>query len=562
MGVHLSVDYGTSSTVALLAWPDGRTQPLLFDSSPLLSSAVYAEADGRLLTGRDAVRAARLDPSRFEPNPKRRIDEPEVLLGDREVPVAELVAATLRRVLGEATRAAGGRPASVTVTHPVTWGPARRAILTDACSEAGLGDVDLVAEPVAAATNFAAGTRVEAGQAVVVYDLGAGTFDVSVVRRTGSAFEALAYRGLDDLGGLDLDALVVEHAAGTVTDGEASAWRGVTEPGDADGRRQHRALWDDARETKEALSRQPSAGFHVTALRRDVLVTRDEFERAAGPLLQRTVDLTLATIRESRAKPDQIAGVFLVGGGSRTPLVATLLHRATGIAPTLLEQPELVVAQGALPAAAPAAGPAAGPAPSDLVSAPRTDAAPASAPVSVPPFEPVSAPVSAPLSGPLSGPVAAPASVSSSVPLSVLAPSAVPASVDDDGQERQERPEPGVGDAGRDRTAPAPGALRALSVAAGVASIIVCWVIVNQYSTLSTPTTMLVYTVPLLLAAVAAFTYAARLIGPVAGAVCCLATAMGVDTNFGPRFDPAVTAYYSLLVVPAALLAIGIRKKA
>ncbi|MEV0568409.1 hypothetical protein [Dactylosporangium sp. NPDC050588] len=143
MGVHLSVDYGTSSTVALLAWPDGRTQPLLFDSSPLLSSAVYAETDGRLLTGRDAVRAARLDPSRFEPNPKRRIDEPEVLLGDREVPVAELVAATLRRVLGEATRAAGGRPASVTVTHPVTWGPARRAILTDACSEAGLGDVDL-----------------------------------------------------------------------------------------------------------------------------------------------------------------------------------------------------------------------------------------------------------------------------------------------------------------------------------------------------------------------------------------------------------------------------------
>ncbi|MEV0568410.1 Hsp70 family protein [Dactylosporangium sp. NPDC050588] len=165
-----------------------------------------------------------------------------------------------------------------------------------------------VTEPVAAATNFAAGTRVEAGQAVVVYDLGAGTFDVSVVRRTGSAFEALAYRGLDDLGGLDLDALVVAHAAGTVTDGEASAWRGVTEPGDADGRRQHRALWDDARETKEALSRQPSAGFHVTALRRDVLVTRDEFERAAGPLLQRTVDLTLDTIRESRAKPDQIAG--------------------------------------------------------------------------------------------------------------------------------------------------------------------------------------------------------------------------------------------------------------
>jgi molecular chaperone DnaK (HSP70) len=73
--VRLGIDFGTTHTVAALTRPDGRIQPLLFASSPLLSSAVFAEPDGRLLTGQDAERGARLDPSRYEPNVKRRIDE-------------------------------------------------------------------------------------------------------------------------------------------------------------------------------------------------------------------------------------------------------------------------------------------------------------------------------------------------------------------------------------------------------------------------------------------------------------------------------------------------------
>ena len=91
-------------------WPDGRARPLLVDGSPLLPSAVYAEPDGALVVGRDAVHSARLDPARFEPNPKRRIDDGSVLLGDREVPVADLVAAVLARVAEEWHRAVGAAP--------------------------------------------------------------------------------------------------------------------------------------------------------------------------------------------------------------------------------------------------------------------------------------------------------------------------------------------------------------------------------------------------------------------------------------------------------------------
>lgn len=78
---RLSVDVGTSNTVAMLGRPDGRIQPLLFDGSPLLPSAVFVAEDGVALVGRPALRAAREDPARLEPNPKQRIDDGEVAVG-------------------------------------------------------------------------------------------------------------------------------------------------------------------------------------------------------------------------------------------------------------------------------------------------------------------------------------------------------------------------------------------------------------------------------------------------------------------------------------------------
>ncbi|GGM79858.1 Hsp70 family protein [Dactylosporangium sucinum] len=348
--LHLGIDYGTSNTVAVLRWPDGRSRPLLFDSSPLLPSAVFAAADGRLLVGRDAERAARADPARFEPNPKRRIDELDVLLGDRAHTLTDLVAAVLDRVAAEARRIAGGPAGQVTLTHPVAWGPARRRVLTDAAQRVGLPAPALLAEPVAAAAYFTTvlGNRLAAGQSVVVYDLGAGTFDVSVVQRTADGFETLAYRGFDDIGGLDLDALVVGHVGARLAGSAPQEWRTINDPADAHGGRHRLQLWQDAREAREILTRESSATVYVAEARRDVIITRHEFEHAATDVLHRTVQTTLATVREARVRPDSVAGWFLVGGATRTPLVATMLHRATGQPATVIEEPQLVVADGAV----------------------------------------------------------------------------------------------------------------------------------------------------------------------------------------------------------------------
>ncbi|MEV0609849.1 hypothetical protein AB0I61_26115 [Polymorphospora rubra] len=101
------MDFGTSSTVAMLAAPDGRARPLLFDASPLLPSGVFADrAAGLLLTGADAERAAAAHPAGFEANPKRRIDDGTIWLAEREIIVTDAIAEVLTRVSDEARRVA------------------------------------------------------------------------------------------------------------------------------------------------------------------------------------------------------------------------------------------------------------------------------------------------------------------------------------------------------------------------------------------------------------------------------------------------------------------------
>ncbi|MEU8236683.1 Hsp70 family protein [Actinoplanes missouriensis] len=343
----LGIDFGTSNTVAVARWPDGRARPILVDGSPLLPSAVYADAAGNLLVGRDAVHSARLDPARFEPNPKRRVDDGLVLLGEREFETVELIAAVLARVVEEWHRAVGPYRPETTLTCPASWGSARRTLLAEAAARAGLESVRLVAEPVAAATYFAEvlGRDVPIGSVVVVHDFGAGTFDASVVARTSSGFEVLAVDGRDDLGGLDVDAAIVEHLR---TDG----WQRLMEPATVEERRARRQLWDDVRIAKERLSRAQAADFVVPLLDTEAHLTREELETVARPVLDQTVEITRNLLRWADLPDGRLAGVFLVGGASRIPLVATLLHRELGDPPVVIEQPELVVAEGSILAGA------------------------------------------------------------------------------------------------------------------------------------------------------------------------------------------------------------------
>jgi molecular chaperone DnaK (HSP70) len=344
----LAIDFGTSNTVAMLRTPDGRVRPLLFDGAPTLPSAVYLDAGARMLVGRDATHSARSDPARFEPNPKRRIDDGRVLLGDAEVAVPRLFSQVFAAVAAEARRHLGGPPGEVRLTHPARWGSRRRGVLLEAAGLAGLGSPLLIAEPVAAASYFTAvlGSAVPVGRSLAIYDLGGGTFDATVVRRTPAGFDVLACDGLPDVGGLDFDHAVVEHLGRTY--GGHPAWARLSNPADAGDRRNRRLLYDDVRAAKERLSRTSHADLPLPMLDVDAHLTRGELEGLIRGHLLGTVECLRRTIADAGLRPADLVAIFLVGGSSRVPLAAHLIHAGLGVAPTTLDQPETVVAEGAL----------------------------------------------------------------------------------------------------------------------------------------------------------------------------------------------------------------------
>jgi ABC-type branched-subunit amino acid transport system substrate-binding protein len=368
LGLTLGVDFGTSSTVAVLRQPDGRQSPLLFDGTPIMPSAVWAAPDA-MLVGASALYSAAGRPDALEPTPKQRIDEDTVLLGAREAPVVELIAAVLAHVRDEAERVGGSPVTAVVLTHPATWGPRRRDVLGQAAKRAGFDQLQFIAEPVAAAVHLARLSSVRTGDYVLVYDFGAGTFDVSVVRRTETGFDVVASAGLPDAGGLDIDAAVMAYLGANSSARDPHAWQRLTRPADTASRRASRQLWDDVRRAKELLSRAASTSVYLPLLDIEVPLGREQLEQLAEPVVARTVAATVGLLRDTGLTAGQLAAVFLVGGASRLPLAASLLHRALGIAPTTVEHPELVVAEGSLHAA--------GPAP---VAAPPPPASPALAP--------------------------------------------------------------------------------------------------------------------------------------------------------------------------------------
>jgi actin-like ATPase involved in cell morphogenesis len=348
----LSVDLGTSNTVAVLSAHGRAPRVVEVDGSATMPSAVFASEDGAgLVVGRDAERRARLDPSRFEPNPKRRVDEGTLLLGDKIVTVTDALSSVLRRVADETTRQLGGaKPDEVRLTHPAQWGPVRRNVLLAAARLAGMGgNLVLVPEPVAAAAHFASfpGQGLAPGQALAVYDLGAGTFDVAIVAATQTGFVVLAEAGLPDLGGLDVDQALLEHVGRQVSHRDPASWQHLLRPESTGDRRARRALQEDVKAAKEALSRHPQTEVPMPEPFEDVLVTRVELEALIRPTMLRSVELLASTIRTTGLSPDRLAGIYLVGGSSRIPLVATLIAEQLRVVPTSLDQPETAVALGA-----------------------------------------------------------------------------------------------------------------------------------------------------------------------------------------------------------------------
>lgn len=229
---------------------------------------------------------------------------------------------------------------------PATWNQTRRRAHAEAAANAGFDASFLVSEPEAAARQFdeTEGRGPEPGAPLVVCNLGAASCHVAVVRREGDRYDVEAAKSADDIGGRAFDRLLLDHLAGRPHHADAAYWARLRDPAETALRE---AVLDEVRRAREHLSEHPSAGVAPPGLGRELRLTREDADQCLTPAVLRAVSLVEDAMREAGAETGRIAALLLVGGASRTPLVASVFGHHLGVEPVRPHMPDLVVAEGA-----------------------------------------------------------------------------------------------------------------------------------------------------------------------------------------------------------------------
>jgi molecular chaperone DnaK (HSP70) len=342
----IGIDLGTtnSEVAALVA---GQVHVLAAsDGEQMMPSVVGLAPDGRLLVGTPARNQYMLYPERTVRSIKRLMgSDQRVALGEQTYTPPEISAMILQALKARAEAALGTPVSKAVITVPAYFSDAQRQATRDAGQIAGLEVVRILNEPTAAALAYGADRQGE--RTVLVYDLGGGTFDVSLVQVHHDITEVLASHGNNHLGGDDLDQLLVDFVHNRFVD-----------TGGVDVRADRRAmsrLLHAVEEAKKRLSFEPYARLREEHLAErngvpvhlDMEVARSEYEQLIRPLLEGTLDSVHRALSDAGKRPDQVDEILLVGGATRTPLITALLQDATGLTPRQELHPDLCVAFGA-----------------------------------------------------------------------------------------------------------------------------------------------------------------------------------------------------------------------
>jgi actin-like ATPase involved in cell morphogenesis len=349
-GWVLAVDFGTTSTAAALR-VEGRVELVEVDGSPRMPSMVFwregtGGRTGRLVIGEQAQSLGVRAPWCLERTPKRRIGDEFLLLGEQEIRVVDAIAAILRREAEEAIARRGGQtPSEVRLTHPARWGQASLGALREAARIAGFDDPVFMPEPVAAAVHFAS-NQLAPGEHVAVYDLGGGTFDTAVLRRTEESFEVIGAPGGDEyLGGEDFDERLYLYLGSQLP---ADQWQQLRESTDRTWTHANFQLLIEARKAKEILSSSPDHDLYLpTPIDQDLHFTAEQFQALILQDLEHTVAELKRTIAGAGLQTADLSAVYLAGGSSRIPLISTLIEQQLGISPETLDDPKSAIALGA-----------------------------------------------------------------------------------------------------------------------------------------------------------------------------------------------------------------------
>lgn len=355
----VGIDLGTTnSEIAVVR--DGRVEVLGENGEKILPSVVGLDPAGHLLVGTPARNQWILAPERTVRSIKRKMgQEVKVSLGSQLYTPQEISAIILRTLKERAERQLGHPVRKAVITVPAFFNEIQREATREAGELAGLEVVRIINEPTAAALTYEAHT--DRRERLLVYDLGGGTFDVSIVEVERDVVEVLASHGDTQLGGDDFDQLLLdyvcdeflkEHAV-DLRQSPASKSRMLQSVEAAKIRLSDEAFTQLA---EEFIAEKEGKPLH---LRREI--TRRDYEELIEDLLKKTLECVDRSLSDANLHARQIDKVILVGGASRTPLVRQLLEERLGQPVHAEVHPELCVAMGAAIQGAMIAGVDAGP---------------------------------------------------------------------------------------------------------------------------------------------------------------------------------------------------------
>ncbi len=354
MATAWGIDLGTTNS-CISRLEDGVPKAISIEGSEIVPSVVLFSEGGSVVVGREAQNLELLHPERCIRSIKRRMGRgPAVSIDGRSLSPEQISAEILRALKQGAEKATGQTIDDVVITVPAYFDDAQRRATLRAGELAGLNVLRLLNEPTSASLVYdQVGSRGETSETspeiVLVYDLGGGTFDVSVLEVFEGVREVRSTAGNSQLGGDDFDELLFRHFVDHLKHS-----RGVDVQGDQRARARLRNL---AERTKIALSSVMSyrvseefiasdaagAPVHI-----DLEITRREFEAMMQPLVDKTIELTRRAIDDAKLGSQDLSRICLVGGSTRVPLVRSLLAEEFGASQIHEEiSADLAVALGA-----------------------------------------------------------------------------------------------------------------------------------------------------------------------------------------------------------------------
>ncbi len=350
-GLTVGIDLGTTfSSIAQLD-EEGNPVTIPNDEDELETpSLVLLGEDGHVIIGPNRMRAAMEDPDRVVERIKRHMGEKEYkrTFDGKEI-TPEFLSALILKKLRQDTEKRIGKIGNAVITVPYYFNDVRRKATQDAGRIAGIHVIDIINEPTAATLTYAwhrgelgaVGPSLEKPRTALVFDLGGGTFDVTVVRYTPTHFRVLATDGDVQLGGVDWNDRLLDHVAEEFKTRHGEDLR--QSPATVHMLRNDCDLAKlELSEDREATITCRHAGKAIS-----VTVTRDQFETMTADLLQRTADTTELVLQQAGITVKQLDALVMVGGATLMPQVPRMLKDITGHEPYHEISPYTAVAQGA-----------------------------------------------------------------------------------------------------------------------------------------------------------------------------------------------------------------------